>query len=144
MKLVARSYPRCISLLLVGTMLVLSAPMAQAKSLTPIEVHARIVKRGIGNWACVQLLNGTAFVGRIVDIRDDGFGMQLHNDPEITDVRYSDVIGLRTGISNGAFWGIMAAGVGGVVAMTAIGIHEVHANEQMPTLPSEPTQPVFP
>jgi len=69
------------------------------------------------------------------------FGLQLHNDPAITPVQYSDVVRLHTGVSSGAFWTLLIVGFGGVAAMTAVGIHELHTHEQMPTLPS---QPVFP
>jgi hypothetical protein len=31
----------------------------------------------------------------------------------------------------------MIAGIGGVAAMAAIGLHEVHAHDQMPTLPAQ-------
>lgn len=141
MAFVTRTFSRSIAMLLVCAMLAVSSPVALAKPLTPGTVHARILKRGVGNWVGVELLNGTAIVGRIVSVDDESFGLQLHNDPAITPVRYSDVVGLHTGISNGAFWGLMIAGFAGVAAMAAIGIHEVHEHSQMPTLPS---QPVFP
>ena len=97
----------------------------------------------MGNWVGVELLNGTAFVGRIVSVDDDSFGMQLHNDPGITAVHYADVLNLHTGISNGAFWGIMIAGIGGIAAFAAVGIHMVHEHEQQP-LPTLPSTPGFP
>jgi len=142
--IVTRSRSRMIAMLLVCALLAVSAPVAQARPLTPLEVHARILKRGIGNWVGVELQNGTAFAGRIVSADDRSFGLQLHNDPAITPVEYIDVVKLHTGVSNGAFWAILIAGFGGTAAMAAIGIHELHTHEQMPTLPSEPTQPVFP
>lgn len=144
MNLVTRTYSRCISILLVCALLAVSAPVAQAKALTPLEVHARILKRGIGNWVGVELQNGTAFAGRIVSADDQFFGLQLHNDPAITPVRYSDVVQLHTGLSNGAVWAFLIAGVGGTVAMAAVGAHELHTHEQMPTLPTQPAQPIFP
>jgi hypothetical protein len=128
-------------MLLVCALLAVSAPVAQAKPLTPLQVHARILKRGIGNWVGVELQNGTAFAGRIVSADDQSFGLQLHNDPAITPVQYSDVVRLHTGVSNGVFWTFLAVGIGGAVAMTAVGIHELHTHDQMPALP---TQPVFP
>lgn len=138
---VTRTLSRSTAMLLVCALLAVSSPVALAKPLTPLTVHARILKRGVGNWVGVELLNGTAIVGRIVSVDQESFGLQLHNDPGITPVRYSDVVGLHMGISNGAFWGITIAGICGVAAMAAIGIHEVHQHSQMPTLP---TQPVFP
>ncbi len=131
-------------MLLVCALVAASVPAEASKPLTPLTVHARILKRGIGNWVGVELINGTAIVGRIVSVDEESFGLQLHNDPAITPVRYSDVIGLHTGISNGAFWGFMIAGFAGVAAMAAIGIHEVHEHSQMPTLPGQPTEPLFP
>ena len=136
-----RTISRCIAMLLVCALLTLGVPVAAAKQMTPITVHQRILKQGMGNWVGVELLNGTAFAGRIVSIDDQSFGLQLHNNPAITPVHYSDVVNLHTGISHGAFWGILAAGVGGSVALALIAHHEM---DNMPKLPNEPAQPVFP
>jgi hypothetical protein len=138
---VTRKLSRSIAMLLVCALIASGAPVASAKQLTPITVHQRILKQGMGNWIGVELLNGTAFAGRIVSIDDQTFGLQLHNDPTITPVRYSDVVNLHTGISHGAFWGILAAGIGGSVALALIAHHEM---DNMPKLPAEPAQPVFP
>ena len=105
MGFVTRTFSRSIAMVLVCALLALSAPVASAKSLTPITVHQRILKRGIGNWVGVELLNGTAFVGRIVSINEQSFGLQLHNDPAVTPVYYSDVAYLSTGISRGGMSG---------------------------------------
>jgi len=131
-------------MLVICALIAASAPVAEAKPLTPETVHARILKRGQGNWVGVELSNGTAVVGRIVSIDQGSFGLQLHNDPEVTPVLYSDVVDLHTGISRGAFTAIMIAGIGGVAAMAAVGFSMVHKNSQMATLPNQPTQPVFP
>jgi hypothetical protein len=128
-------------MLLVCALLASGATFASAKPLTPITVHQPILKQGMGNWVGVELLNGTAFAGRIVSIDDKSFGLQLHNDPEITPVRYSDVVNLHTGISHGAFWGILAAGIGGSVALALVAHHEIN---NMPKLPAEPAQSVLP
>lgn len=141
---VTRNLSRCVAALLVCALLVASAPVAEAKPLTPDKVHERILKRGIGNWVGVELQNGTAFVGRIVSADDESFGLQLHNDPAITPVRYADVVELHTGISRGGFWAITIAGIAGVAIMAAVGIHEVNEHSQMPTLPTQPAQPGFP
>jgi hypothetical protein len=122
-------------------MLVPSMANASPKPLTPEVVHARILKRGVGNWVGVQLQSGVAFAGRIVNIDAETFGMQLHNDPAITPVRYSDVVDLRTGPSRGAFWAILGAGIGGSVALALIAHHEMSS---FPKLPAQPAQPVFP
>lgn len=145
MYLPSQASSRIMSMLLVCALAAASAPVAQARPLTPETVHTRIAKRGLGNWVGVELNNGTAFAGRIVSVDDESFGLQLHNDPAVTPVLYRDVVDLHTGISHGAFWAIAIAGIGGVVAMAAIGMHELHQNEQqMPTLPAQPAQPVFP
>jgi hypothetical protein len=109
--------------------------MASPKPLTPEAVHARILKRGIGNWVAVQVLSGAAFGGRIVRIDEKSFGLQLHNDPTITPVLYSDVVDLRTGISRGGFWAIGVAGIAGVVVMALVAHHEL---DQASKLPGEP------
>ena len=141
MKFVTRIASRRIVLLLVCMLFAQSSTIAEAKPLTPESVHARILKRGLGNWVGVELQNGTAFAGRIVNIDDQSFGLQLHNDPAITPVLYTDVVRLHTGVPRGAFWGITAAGIGGVIVMAIVAHHEM---AQMSTLPSQPVQPVFP
>jgi hypothetical protein len=133
-----------MAMLLVCTLVTASVPAYAGKPLTPEKVHERILKRGIGNWVGVELQNGTAFAGRVVSVDDESFGLQLHNDPAITPIRYSDVVGLRTGLSTGAFWGFMVAGIAGVATMAAVGFYEVHKHSSMPAMPAEPTGPAFP
>src|SRR5580698_9815668 len=135
MSSIFRSYSRLMAMLLVCALLAASAPVASAVPLTQVKVHARIVKQGMGNWVGVELQNGTAFWGRIVNIDDQSFGLQLHNDPAITPVLYSDVLRLHTGVPRGAFWGITAAGIGGVIVMAIVAHHEM---AQMSTLLSQP------
>ena len=144
MNLVTRTFSRCVSMLLVCALVIASVPAYAGNPLTPEKVHARILKRGIGNWVGIELQNGTAFVGRIVSANEKSFGLQLHNDPAVTPVRYSDVVELHTGISRGAFMGITIAGIAGVTTAAAIGFFEVHKHSQIPTLPGEPAGPVFP
>jgi hypothetical protein len=144
MNFVTRTFSRCMATLLVCALVTASVPAYAGKALTPETVHARILKRGIGNWVGVELQNGTAIVGRIVSADDESFGLQLHNDPAVTPVSYRDVVGLHTGISNGAFVSLMVVGIAGVATAAAIGFYEVHKHSQMPTLPGEPAGPVFP
>ena len=144
MTFVTRTFSRGMAMLLMCALVAASAPVAEAKPLTPEKVHERILKRGIGNWVGVELQNGTAFVGRIVSADDESFGLQLHNDPAITPVHYGEVVEIHTGISRGGFWAFTIAGIAGVAAMAAIGIHEVHTHDQMPTSSNQPVQPVFP
>ena len=140
----SRALSRFIAIMLVCTLLVPAMANAAPKPLTSETVHTRILKAGLGNFAAVQLQDGVAFGGRIVSIDDQSFSMQLHNDPEVTAVFYRDVVQLNTGISHGAFWTILGVGIGGVVAMTVVGIHEVNKHSQMPTMPTLPTSPIFP
>jgi hypothetical protein len=117
--------------------------VASPKPLAPEVVRARLLKRGVGCWAGVELQNGTAFGGRIVSIDDQSFSMQLHNDPQVTSVFYSDVVDLHLGLSRGGFWALTGVSLGAVAAMTAVGLYEVHKHSQLPPLPSPPT-PIFP
>lgn len=141
---ITRRLSRLIAMLLVCALVGAAAPMAEAKPLSAEKVHTRIASRGLGNWVGVELQNGTAFAGRIVIIDQDSFGLQLHNDPEVTPILYRDVVCLHTGLSRGGFWAVTLAGFGGVAVMTAVGFSMVHKEQQMPPLPSQPTQPVFP
>jgi large exoprotein involved in heme utilization and adhesion len=143
MERLTRKASRLIAMLLVCALMAVTAPKAEAKPLTLEKVHARIVKQGLGNWVGVELSNGTAIVGRITNIDQDSFGLQLYNDPEVTPVLYSDVVNLHTGLSRGAFIGITVAGFAGVAVMAAVGFSMVHKNAQA-ALPTQPAQPVFP
>ena len=142
MGLVSRTLSRCTGMLLVCALLGPSAVVAAPKPLTPETVHARVLKRGMGNWVGVELQNGVAFAGRIVSIDEQSFGLQLHNDPQITPVLYSDVVDLRMGITRKGFWIITAAGFAAVATMAAVSIHEMNKNRLQ--LPTQPAQPVFP
>jgi hypothetical protein len=128
-------------MLLICALITPCASFAMPRGLTPEKVHARILKRGLGNWVGVEVSSGAAFVGRIVNIDNDSFGLQLHNDPQITQVPYKDVVDIHTGPSSGACWAITAVGVGGVIAMALIAHHEF---SQMPKLPTLPNQPAIP
>ncbi len=138
---VSRVLLQCIGLSLVCAFF---APMAVTapKPLTPEKVHARILKRGLGNWVGVEVAAGAEFGGRIVSIDEQSFSLQLHNDPEITPVFYSDVVDLRTGISRGGFCAMTAVGVAGVIAFAVVANHEMkNFQSQMPVLPTQPVQP---
>jgi hypothetical protein len=141
MSLLSRTFSRCVGMLLVCALVAPAAAFAAPRGLTPEKVHAHIMKRGLGNWVGVEVSSGAAFAGRIVNIDDESFGLQLHNDPGITQVQYSDVIDLRTGISSGGGWAILAAGVGGTIALALVAHHEM---SQMPKLPTLPNQPILP
>ena len=138
MGLLSRSYARCLAIVLVCALVTPSGAFASAKPMTPEKAHARILKRGLGNWVGVEVSSGAAFVGRITNIDNDSFGIQLHNDPQITQVYYDDIVDLHTGAPAGAIWGILAAGIGGIVVLGVVAHHEM---SQMPKLPTLPTQP---
>ena len=144
MGLVSRTLPKCIGMLLICALLAPTMANATPKPLPAEKVHARLLKAGPGNWAAVQLQNGTEFGGRIVSIDDQSFSLQLHNDPEVTAVFYSDVVQLNAGISRPAFWTLVVAGFAGVTTMAAVGFYEVNKHSQLPTLPTLPSQPTFP
>jgi hypothetical protein len=128
---------RWVTLMLVVTLLSPSLALAKSKPLTPDLVHERILKRGVGNWVWVQEDSGVVLVGRIVTIDGGSFGLQLHNDPEITPVLYSEVVDLRTGPSRAAMWTIVGVGIAGMVILAVVAHHEM-SNMKMPTLPAQP------
>jgi hypothetical protein len=121
----------------------MSASGTARGELTADTVHARILKRGLGNWTGVQLENGVAFCGRVVSIDQDSFGMQLYGDVEITPVAYNDVVALQQGASMKAFWIFLGAGLGGMAAISVVSIHEMNKKMQMPTQPTPSTAPIW-
>jgi hypothetical protein len=136
-----RIFSRCTALLLVCALLTPSAAFAKQKPLTPEEVHARLLRHGIGNWVGVQVLSGAAFAGRLVSIDDKSFGLQLHNDPTITPVLYTDVTYLQTGLTGGQKvliiglpLAVAGAGIGTIIAM----------RRNQPHIPTMSTLPVAP
>ena len=132
-----RNLSRIIAILLVCFLA--AQPVARAKPLTPEAVHARIVKAGVGNWVAVQVMSGAQFAGRIVSIDDQSFGLQLHNDPAITPVHYSDVVYLHIGITRGGFWALTAAGIGAAVVFALVANHEFNNfKNNEPNLPTQP------
>jgi hypothetical protein len=113
---------------------------AKAKPLDAATVHARILKRGIGNPVGVEQSNGVELVGRIIAVNMDSFTLQLFNDPQPVTINYADVIDLRTGASRG-FWIVMAVGIGAAVGVGiwgAVQMHNFQQDHQLPTVPSSP------
>jgi hypothetical protein len=144
MGLLSRTLSRCTGVMLVCALLAPPSAIASPKPLTPERVQARLLKCGLGNWVAVQVLSGAAFGGRLVSIDDHSFGLQLHNDPAITTVLYSNVVDMQAGLSRRGFWTLVGISFGAMGAAAGVGFYEVHKHSQMPTLPSLPTQPVFP
>lgn len=122
----------------------ISASRFSPKPLTAEAVRQRLLKRGLGNWVAVQLVNGVAFEGRLVNVDENSFGLQLWGDPEVTPVAFSDVVYLQAGLTGGekalliglplAFAG---AAIGGIVAFK-------NNEPKMPTMPTLPATPVYP
>lgn len=124
----------------------LDPPAAYAKPVNPETIHRKIVERGIGSWVCVEESNGILLVGRITSVDEQSFGMQLDNYPEITTVRYDQVVKLHNyGWSNKAMIWWTVAGVGGVAAFALVAHHEMNNfKNNEPTLPPNPPMPGFP
>jgi hypothetical protein len=99
------------------------------------------MKRGVNNWIALQENNGVQLFGRILAIDDHSFTLQLHNDPQTTEILYSDVEYLQTGWTAGQkvfLIGGLAAVAGGAI----YGFVHIHNLENKP-LPT-PTPPPFP
>lgn len=140
----SRALLKGVAIALVFSLLGSSA--AYAKPVNPETIHRKIVQRGIGNWVCVEEANGILLVGRITNVDEQSFGMQLENYPEITTVRYDQVVKLHNyGWSNKAMIAWTAVGVGGVVAFALIAHHEMNNfKNNEPTLPTYPPAPGYP
>lgn len=124
-------------------LVILAAPtitQAQPKPLDPQTVHYKIIKRGVNNWIALQESDGVQLFGRILDISDHSFTLQLHNDPRVTQILYADVEYLQTGWSTTqkviAFSGLAAVAGGAIY-----GIVHIHNLENKPLQP--PTPPPF-
>jgi hypothetical protein len=133
---------KCAGMVSICALLAPSVAVAAPKPLDPETVHAKIAKRGVGNWIYVEERNGVALVGRITSIDDQSFGLQLHNYPEITPVLYSDVIQVRTGLSRTGVSVLIGATVGAAIITGVVLHHEYEANK--PQLPTMPSSPLFP
>lgn len=144
MKPLLQALLKGVAVVLVCSLLGSSA--AYAKPVNPETIHRKIVQRGIGSWVCVEEANGILLVGRITNVDEQSFGMQLDNYPEITTVRYDQVVKLHNyGWSNKAMIWWTVAGVGGVAAFALIAHHEMNNfKNNEPTLPTNPPMPGFP
>ncbi|MFC5863723.1 hypothetical protein ACFPT7_15555 [Acidicapsa dinghuensis] len=118
-----------------------TSSIASPKPLDPVTVHKRILKRGEGNWIAVQENNGVDLFGRIITIGDRSFTLQLHNDPQTTEIYYSDVAYLRTGFTTGQKI-FMIGGIAAVAGVSIWGFVHIH-NLENKQLSNQPT-PVFP
>lgn len=144
-----RVMKRCLQALVKGVAVVLvcllpGSSAAYAKPVNPESIHRKIVQRGIGNWVCVEESNGVLLVGRITNVDEQSFGLQLDNYPtSVTTVPYAEVVKLRNyGHSSKGFLLWTAAGLGGVVAFAIIAHHQMtDFKNNEPTLPPMPGYP---
>lgn len=129
---------RSIASLLICLAIMPAIGYAAPKAKNPATIQDKIVKLGVGRWVCVDETNGLTLVGRITGIGDQSFGMQLHNYPEITDVRYADVVRVRNvGVTGKGALIMIGSFVGAGVAGGLILHHEyeVHKNDVPPGFP---------
>ena len=129
---------KVLSLILAATILTPTLASASPKPLDPGTVHVRLLKRGVGNWIILQESNGVQLAGRIITINEHSFTLQLHNDPQTTEILYTDVVYLRTGIGTSGKV-LLGVGLATVVGSATYGFIHVHnlANQPLkpPTLP---------
>ena len=118
-------------------MLTPTIALANPKPLDPGTVHVKILKRGIGNFIAIQEVNGVQIWGRILEIGDHSVILQLHNDPQTTEVFYTDIAYLRTGFTTGQKI-FMFAGIGAVAATSIYGFVHLHNLENKPLIPPTP------
>jgi len=110
---------------------------ANPKPLDPGTVHVKILKRGVGNFIAIQEVNGVQIWGRILEIGDRSVILQLHNDPQTTEVFYTEIAYLRTGFTTGQKI-FMLAGIGAVAGASIYGFVHVHNLENKPLTPPTP------
>jgi hypothetical protein len=128
-----------IAVVLMGALFLPS--LAWSAPLTPLQVQQKIVRRGTDQWIGVKLANGMALHGRVLNIGQDQFTMQPHNNPVTVDVRYADVTELHQNLSGKQAAILVACSFGVTVLITLIAHHEMSENQ--PKLPTQPT-PVMP
>jgi hypothetical protein len=130
-----------LCLLVLAALAVSQTANASPKPLDAGTVHVKVLKRGVGNWIAIQERNGVELFGRIIEIDDHSFFVQLHNDPQTTEILYTDVQDLRTGFTTGQKV-FMFAGIGAVAGLSIYGFVHLHNVENQPLVP--PTPPPFP
>jgi hypothetical protein len=127
-----------VAMLVICALLAPSIASAERKPLDPGTVHVRIMKRGVNNWIALQENNGVQLFGRIIAINDQSFTLQLHNDPQTTEILYTDVVDLRTGGFTKGQTIFMIAGIGAVAGLGIWGFIHVHNLQNKPLEPPIP------
>jgi hypothetical protein len=122
------------ALVAICLLLVPNLSLAEPKPLDPGTVHVRVMKRGINNWIALQEFDGVQLFGRIIAIGDRSFTLQLHNDPQTTEISYTDVAYLRTGFTAGQK-ALMIGGIAAVAGFAAYGFIHIHNLENKPLTP---------
>lgn len=128
---------RCVAALLITAALTPAVALAAPRPLDPGTARVKILRRGAGNWIAIQEINGVQLFGRILEIRDHSVILQLHNDPETTEVFYTDVAYLRTGFTSGQKI-LMIAGIGAFAGSAIYGFVHIHNLESKPLTPPMP------
>lgn len=141
----ARGYSVLVASLLIVLLLIAPAAWASPKPLDAATVQARIEKRGVNRWICVDENNGVELVGRIIAIHVESFTLQLPNDPDPLEVTYASVVALRTGMPRGAkiFMISAIAGSAAFAIWAAVHFHDVEQSHQLPTAPTLPPIPLI-
>jgi len=123
--------------LVISSMLTPSIALANPRPLDPGTVHVKILKRGIGRFIAIQEVNGVEIWGRILEIGDHSVILQLHNDPQTTEVFYTDIAYLRTGFTTGQKI-FAVVGIGAVAGSAIYGFVHIHNLENKPLVPPTP------
>ena len=132
-----RKLYRLTASLVISAILTPTITLANPKPLDPGTVHVKILKRRVGNFIAIQEVNGVQIWGRILDIGDHSVILQLHNDPQTTEVFYTDIAYLRTGFTTGQKI-FMFAGIGAVAGSAIYGFVHIHNLENKPLTPPTP------
>ena len=143
MKLLHDISLRRVAAVLICTLLMPSLVFAAPKPVNPETIHYKIVKKGVGAWVCVEQANGVLLVGRITTVQEQEFGMQLENYPEVTMIKYADVVRLRNIGLSGKGVAILVGVTAGAAVLTGVLMHNAYENSK-PKLPTLPPTPVFP
>ena len=132
-----RKLYRFTASLVISAILTPTITLANPKPLDPGTVHVKILKRGIGNYIAIQEFNGVQIWGRILEIGDHSVILQLHNDPQTTEVFYTDIAYLRTGFTTGQKI-FAVVGIGAVAGSAIYGFVHIHNLESKPLVPPTP------
>jgi hypothetical protein len=137
----ARFPQRAVAALVIAALLTPAFAHAKPRPLDPGTVHVRILKRGVGNFIALQQQDGIQLFGRILAIGGQSFTLQLHNDPQTTEVFYADVAYLRTGFTAGEKV-FMFSGIAATAGFGIWGFVHIHNLENKPLQPPPPIPPL--